>query len=189
MGIRGQKPKPHGLKVLEGGAKASDGPRYCGSPTNSGVQCRLTAGWGTASNSGPCIHHRDPGVLSDDGLPEPPAYLPEKAKELWRKIAPRLMKTGRLELEDLPSFEMMCVAYYFSLYAGAILIKEGLMQKDEAHKGQMRKHPMCQVWRNCVDILRLNACEFGMTPSSRARFEIPEARELTAMERLLQGDE
>ena len=65
----------------------------------------------------------------------------------------------------------------------------GLTQKDEAHKGQMRKHPMCQVWRNCVDILRLNACEFGMTPSSRARFEIPEARELTAMERLLQGDE
>ena len=114
--------------------------------------------------------------------------MPEKSKELWRRLAPRLMRTGRLEAEDLPSFEFMCMAYYFAIYAGAILIKEGLMQKDKKHKNQERKHPMCQVLRNYIDVWRLYACEFGMTPSSRARFEIPEARELTPMERLMEGD-
>ncbi len=187
MPITGRKPKPHGLRVLEGGAKAGEGLRFCGSPTESGGQCKLTAGWGTKRRAGPCVHHQDLATLSDEGLPAPPPHLPEKSKELWRKLAPRLMRTGRLEMEDLLIFEGFCMAYYFGLYSGAILIKEGLTYDDKGRQ-RIAKHPMWQVWKDTMKIWLQCASEFGMTPSSRTRFEIPEVRELTAMERLIEGD-
>jgi P27 family predicted phage terminase small subunit len=107
------------------------------------------------------------------GLAEPPAYLPEKAKELWRMVAPDLIATDRLRPEDLPLFEQMCMAYFFSIYAGAMMVKEGIISKDAAHRDTLRSHPSSRVWKDAVGILRQIACEFGVTPSSRSRLELP----------------
>jgi P27 family predicted phage terminase small subunit len=99
--------------------------------------------------------------------------LPEKAKELWRMLAPDLIATDRLRTEDLPAFEQMCMAYYFSIYSGALLVKEGITILDKAHKDTPRSHPASRVWRDAVGVLRQFACEFGVTPSSRSRLELP----------------
>jgi P27 family predicted phage terminase small subunit len=150
-------------------------PPRCGRPTATGAACQRLAGWGTDAALGPCKSHVD---LDRVDLAEPPAYLPDKAKELWRMLAPDLIATDRLRTEDLPAFEQMCMAYYFSLYSGALLVKEGIIKvdakhKDEAGQPSSRKHPAGGVWRDAVGVLRQFACEFGLTPSSRSRLELP----------------
>ncbi len=182
MSIPGRKPKPFALKVLEGGRAARrterqgppvQPPARCGRPTAAGTACLRPAG-----AAGPCTSHIG---LEPLGLADPPAYLPEKAKELWRMLAPDLISTDRLRTEDLPAFEQMCMAYYFSLYSGALLVKEGIIKADVKHKvdeagervPSSRKHPAWQMWRDAVGVLRQFACEYGLTPSSRSRLELP----------------
>ncbi len=178
MSVPGRKPKPWALKVLEGGRAARKierqgppvkPPARCGRPTATGTACQRPAGWGMDAE-GPCKSHVN---LDPVGLAEPPAYLPDKAKELWRTLAPDLIATDRLRPEDLPLFEMLCMAYYFSIYAGAMMVKEGITIKDGAHRDTPRSHPSSRVWRDAVGVLRQLACEFGVTPSSRSRLELP----------------
>ena len=174
MSVPGRKPKPWALKVLEGGRAARKierqgppvkPPARCGRPTATGTACQRPAG-----SDGPCKSHEG---LDPVGLAEPPAYLPDKAKGLWRMLAPDLIATDRLRTEDLPAFEMLCLAYYFAIYASATMVKEGIMVKDKAHKDTPRSHPSSRVWKDSVGVLRQLACEFGLTPSSRSRLELP----------------
>ncbi len=174
MSIPGRKPKPWALKVLEGGRSARrteqrgppvKPPARCGRPTAAGKPCQRPAG-----SQGPCRSHIG---LDAVGLGEPPAYLPEKAKELWRMLAPDLIATDRLRTEDLPAFEMMCMAYFFASVAGALLAEEGITILDAAHRDTPRSHPAARVWRDAVGVLRQLACEYGLTPSSRSRLELP----------------
>ncbi len=177
MSVPGRRPKPWALKVLEGGRGARSierqgppvaPPPRCGRPTAAGTACQRPAGWGTGSD-GPCKSHEN---LDRVGLAEPPAYLPEKAKELWRMLAPDLIATDRLRPEDLPLFEMLCLSFHFAAVAGALLA-EDITIKDAAHGDTLRKHPAWQVWRDSVGVLRQIACEYGATPSSRSRLELP----------------
>jgi len=176
MGVPGRKPKPHALKVLEGGRAARrierqgppvKPPARCGRPTSSGSACQRRAGWGTDDDLGPCKAHlgQDPVDLAD-----PPAYLPEKAKELWRLLAPDLIETDRLRTEDVPAFELLCLSYYFAIFAGATMVKEGITTKD---RKTARKHPSGQVWKDNVTQYKQLAVEFGLTPSSRMRLQLP----------------
>jgi P27 family predicted phage terminase small subunit len=88
-------------------------------------------------------------------------------------LAPDLLATDRLRTEDLPTFEQFCTAYYFALYAGALLVREGIIVEDVAHGKESRKHPAWQMWRDAVKTMRQLACEFGVTPSSRVRLSLP----------------
>ena len=183
MSVPGRKPKPWALKVLEGGRGARKTERQgppvkppprCGRPTATGTACLRPAGWGMDAELGPCKSHEN---LDRVGLAEPPGYLPDKAKELWRMLAPDLIATDRLRTEDLPLYEQMCMAYYFAGVARGTLIKEGVTVKDKAHKDTPRSHPAWRLWRDAVGVLRQFACEFGVTPSSRSRLELPAGAE------------
>jgi P27 family predicted phage terminase small subunit len=99
--------------------------------------------------------------------------LPEKSKELWRLLAPDLIATDRLRTEDVPLFEMLCVAYNFALFSFATATKEGVITRDAAHKDTPRKHPAFQAWKESVKTLKELAVEFGLTPSSRMRLQLP----------------
>jgi P27 family predicted phage terminase small subunit len=88
-------------------------------------------------------------------------------------VAPDLIATDRLRTEDLPLFEMLCLSYYFAIYAGATMVKEGITILDAAHKDTPRSHPSSRVWKDNVGVLRQLACEFGLSPSSRSRLELP----------------
>ena len=193
--IPGRKPKPYGLKVLEGTA-----PRrrvtplrrklsgLCGRERADGLSCRLIAGWGTEQKGvGPCKHHLDSPEIATQ-LPEPPSYLPPHARELWKELAPRLYATGRLLPEDVPAFTILCQAHHFQLHAAVLLMKEGLTVEDKVYKrvvkgedgeatvlkGMIRKHPAWQMWRDSANVVRQYDTEFGITPSSRTRLEILE---------------
>ena len=87
-------------------------------------------------------------------------------------LAPDLIATDRLRTEDSPLFEMLCLSFHFANVARALL-KEGITATDAAHRGTVRKHPAWQMWRDAVGVLRQLACEYGATPSSRSRLELP----------------
>jgi P27 family predicted phage terminase small subunit len=111
----------------------------------------------------------DPGVVPEF-LAE---HLPEKAQEFWRTVAPDLVATDRLHTEDVPVFVQLCMAYHFSLESGDLLVKDGMIRKSKETRHIDRKHPAYQMWRDSVGLLKSLACEFGMTPSSRARLQLP----------------
>ena len=88
-------------------------------------------------------------------------------------LAPDLIATDRLRTEDLPLFEQLCMAHFFAGVAAATLIEEGVTAADAAHRNTPRGHPAGRVWRDAVGVLRQIACEYGLTPSSRSRLELP----------------
>jgi len=183
VGIAGAKPKPWALKVLEGGRAAErikrqgppvKPPARCGRPRSNGTPCQLKAGWGTENDIGPCKWHEGQEPI-DFG--EPPdfvlAHLPKKAQEFWRMMAPDLVATDRLRTEDLPAFVQLCLAYHFTLDAGDEMVAEGLVIKGRETRNVRRPHPATQTWKDGLKLFKALACEFGMTPSSRARLQLP----------------
>jgi phage terminase small subunit len=65
------------------------------------------------------------------------------------------------------------MAYYFHRTSGELLVAEELVQDDTAHAGTRRKHPAFQTWRDSTAMLQRLLTEYGMTPSSRTRLQLP----------------
>lgn len=127
--MRGRKPKPKALKILEGAQK-----------------CRI---------------NQDEPVYPSAGAPEPPAWLGEHGKELWRTLYPLLNSAGVLSAADLPAFEQLC---------------------DEYHA--IRQDPTEDKAR---DRYRKLLVEFGMTPSSRSRLKVSAEKPKDELELFLAG--
>lgn len=195
MGIRGQKPRPHGLKVIRGEADTGahhEPPAYtgpeaspkCGYTKEGGEPCGLTAGWGTDhKGSGRCRHHdgRDP-VLA--GELAPPPDLPEELVPAWNAIAPKLAAQRVLTEVDVEAAVQLLFARHFALEAGRTLLAEGTVIAGT--KGD-RKHPAWQIYRDAQVSLRQWFCEFGMTPSARTRIPSGVDEESSELERLLES--
>lgn len=189
----GPKPKPIGLKILEGGKGApppeylrnAPGVRVCGRPTSGPAACKRPAGWGTPYSHGPC---RDHTVALEGVSPlDPPEYLPVKARELWEAVAPELARTDRLKAEDVAGLTMLTMSYHFALRAAAELITGGVTMDDPTHSDRTaKKSPAWQIFRDASNNLRQWANEFGLTPSSRTRFSgVKDEGPVSEMERLL----
>jgi P27 family predicted phage terminase small subunit len=142
---KGRKPKPLGLKVLQGTASTEEKRAYMARPPSE--------------------------------PPEPPDFLPVKAREMWDELAPGLHATGRLEPEHKLAMTNLVLAWYMVLSATMILEEEGLIDVDEAHAQRNRKHPVWQIWRDSQAACRAWATEFGLTPASQVRIkELRKAR-------------
>ena len=151
MGIRGRKPKPHGLRLLEANAK----------PKKTSARPRPA------------------------GLETPPADLPKKGKELWKQLAPEMVRLGLLTELYAPAFQILCLAWAIAQEASQIVQKEGLTTLGD--RGTLKKHPAVTMLNQTSQIFRQWCCEFGLTPSARTRVDIQEPEEPSEMEKLLRG--
>lgn len=116
----------------------------------------------------------------------PYGRMEKRAANLWRRVAGPLIDAGLLKEIDTPALEMMCHHYALALDALAVLLKDGIVSKDE--RGLPRKHPLAQVFREESAAFRQYAELFGMTPSSRSSIHIdaPE-KELSLVDELFAG--
>ena len=108
-----------------------------------------------------------PGVKT---LRVPRGRLGKHGGRLWRDLAPVLDRIGVLKDTDLAALELLCDHYGFAVAAGEALREQGLVIYDD--KGQMKKSPYVQIFRENAVAFRLMAGEFGLTPSSRARLDV-----------------
>ncbi len=133
----------------------------------------------------------NPGGRRIGNTPEPqpakscrcPSWIGKHGRELWRRVAPELLKAGILTMWDKSSFETMCSSYHMMRIAEAELAKEGLTVKDD--RGGVKKHPAAAIFKASSDTYSKHAELFGLTPVSRQRLDVKVKDELSQAEKFL----
>ncbi len=118
-----------------------------------------------------------------------PAFLPDPAAELWDTLVVRLREAGILDEVDGPALVNLVMSHYFALHAGTLLLRDGMVEEDEAHAGRLRKHPAFQMWRDSQAAFSKWADRFRVTPAARKGPLAGAEGELSEMEKLLRGRE
>jgi P27 family predicted phage terminase small subunit len=114
-----------------------------------------------------------------------PSWLSERAKIEWRRIVPELLQLRLLTVVDRAALAAYCLAYAELQHSTEILESEGrilvepVIVRDKAtgerkHIGDTRKaHPAVKLQRDAFGRVKQFLAEFGLTPSSRSRLQVP----------------
>ncbi|MGB9780630.1 phage terminase small subunit P27 family [Caldanaerobacter sp.] len=117
------------------------------------------------------------------GLPKCPSWLPKEVKKKWKELGQKLERIGLITKVDDMAFMMMLMHWYLACEAAKAISQEGLITKDS--KGRPRKNPLHQVLRDHSDSLKSYLSEFGLTPSSRSKLNVPQPEEQDDISALL----
>ena len=102
-----------------------------------------------------------------------PRSLSPVALRLWDKLVPELEKLGLATVLDGPSLEVLCETYAFWMEARSALSEGDLLIRQRTNQGRV-SNPLWRIVRDsAADFIRFGEA-FGLTPSSRARFNFPE---------------
>jgi P27 family predicted phage terminase small subunit len=155
MGKRGPPPTPTSIRLLRG------------------------------NPSGRALNKDEP--IPPEGVAKPPDWLTGRSKELWTRIAPILTRMKVLTSADPDALALLCDAYAEYLGARDVVRGEGAtyesrqFQMDEAgntvEKVMIRPRPEVAMAQDAWKRVRQMMQEFGLTPSSRSRIEVPGATE------------
>ena len=96
------------------------------------------------------------------------------AARFWNDHAGELERLGILTGVDTAAFRLMAEHYALAVQALGELKETGLT--TEGRDGP-KKHPLAQIARDNSMAFKSYATEFGMTPSARARLQLPEEAE------------
>ena len=130
--------------------------------------------------------------------PRAPAWLSKFAQQEWKRVTPILVARGVLTHADLGSLENYCTAIGTIRECQMTLARDGLFQKDIAkqvspdgtdadgkpklaldkvvEKG-WKRHPAIGVMNASQTIAHRLAAELGLTPVSRSRPSMTDARD------------
>lgn len=144
MGRRGPPPKPTALKVLAG----NPGKR----PLNT----------------------REPQPRKD--APRCPVWLDAEAKAVWRRLVPELKRMGVLTFVDGDALAVYCDTWARWKRAVQFIHENGEVYtiKDDAGRVKyVQQFPQVAIARNLSTSLNRYQQEFGLTPASRTRVQVP----------------
>lgn len=108
---------------------------------------------------------------ADPALPEPPEFLSATAKEQWERIAPLLFASKVLTRLDDAALAALCTAFARWVEAETSLREHGLVVKSP--NGFPIQNPYLSIANTAMRQMKELLAEFGMTPSSRSRVEVP----------------
>lgn len=103
--------------------------------------------------------------------PSCPRWLLPDAKKEWHRVAPMLEKLGLLTKIDMAALAGYCQSYARWKDCEEEIDRNGYTVVTE--KGFVIQHPAVSIAKNCLNMVRKFCSEFGMTPSSRGRIQIP----------------
>lgn len=115
--------------------------------------------------------------------PDAPEDLPAEARAEWDRVVPELNRHGLLAGVDRLVIASYCRAWAHACDAEALLNDSGLVVMDP--KGDVRKHPAWQIWRESTSLAAALAKELLATPNARLRATMPEADDGDKAEDLL----
>lgn len=135
-----------------------------------------------ASNPGKRPISRQEPKPGDDGVPDPPDTLCEKAQDVWRKTAPILQRMGTLTNADHGLFLLYC-----NEWATYYLADSELQEHGHTVTVGDAKYRQAACWlgiRNTAgaNINRLGA-ELGLSASARTRIAVDKPKKATGKDR------
>lgn len=109
-----------------------------------------------------------PDLLTDsDKLAQCPKWLTGDARELWKRAAPRAIKSGLLTVLDLPAFEALCLTY-------------ARWRALERLTGKDLELAIAKGYRNAAvkerQLMLQFGARFGFDPSSRSNVKVTPTR-------------
>lgn len=111
--------------------------------------------------------------------------ITDGAQAFIDKYKPQLHAMQILTDVDVAALELMATHYSIAWESARVIQKQGLTVTDTFK--QVHKHPLLSVFRDNSTAYRAYAAEFGMTPSSRSRIQVPEPAEWDQLEMELFG--
>ena len=106
------------------------------------------------------------------GVAQMPDWLCEVAQAEWLRLSGDLFKIGLITKADEVEFAVYCQAYAELQEAEDALVKFGRTQTTK--DGFERKSPWLSIRDEAWKRLHQAAQQFGLTPSSRTKIEVPE---------------
>lgn len=118
------------------------------------------------------------------GLPTCPEWLNEDAKLEWDRLLPELDSSGILQTVDMAVFAGYCDSLSMWKRSNKMIEKEGLT--IETMQGGLKTHPAVSIRDKALEKMKSFAVEFGFTPASRSRVNMPDKeKDIDPMEALL----
>ena len=166
----GRKPTPTSLKVLNGNPGKRPLPKNEPKPTPTAPDC--------------------------------PEWLSDNAKAEWQRIAPQLEKLGLLTQVDQTALAAYCESWALYKDCTEYIHKNGysypLFERDkdgeikrDSHGKPLLKYmqqwPQVSIANKALMQVRAFCTEFGLTPSSRGRLQVPGASEANELDGILSG--
>ena len=126
----------------------------------------------------------EPEKVTD--IPRPPSYLDKYAKKLWKSLAGELVEKGILTVVDIPALEITCELYgQYRLAHEAVFcpvdpetgkkVKRSLAEYMEGRNSQTMPEHIAMT--KAFSMFRAYLIEFGLTPASRSRLDVPKIPE------------
>ena len=103
--------------------------------------------------------------------PPCPDHLDTMAKREWKRLVKILLRTRVLTEADGLALANLCQAWSTLVKAQTKLNESGLLLKTPS--GYIQQSPLLGIVNNCTDTVVKLSREFGLTPSSRSRLEVP----------------
>jgi len=122
------------------------------------------------------------------GRPQCPAWLPREAKNEWKRMSTELERLGLLTSVDRAAFASYCLAWDRLINAEKVLQEQGLVMSFPRDDGTeyLQQRPEVSISNKAMIQIRAFCVEFGLTPASRARMQLPEeVAEKSKLEELL----
>jgi len=103
--------------------------------------------------------------------PDCPAHLEGDARQEWDRLSGELFALGLLTRLDAAPLAAYCVSFARWVEAEAGVKEMGLVVKSPT--GFPQKNPFLSIAEESLRQMRAFATEFGLSPSSRTRIQIP----------------
>ena len=140
--MRGRKPKPRALKILQG----NPGKRR--------------------------LPNNEPQPPLE--IPDPPDHLDDVARKEWARITGLLNNLGLIAQLDMAGIASYCVSFSRWADAERRVKKHGIIVMSPDKKFPLKSPYLC-VAESAMEAMRKMLGEFGLTPSSRVRLQVPSA--------------
>ncbi len=120
-------------------------------------------------------------------IPKWPTWLNKHAKKEWKRVVPMLDELGLLTEIDMAALAAYCQSYARWKQAEELVEEHGLtyVHTNKGGEDNDTARPEVAIAHKYLDKVKAFATEFGLTPSSRTRIEVPKNETTNEMERLL----
>lgn len=121
----------------------------------------------------------EPPVLTDD-------RASDEVREVWDATLAEITAMGLAYRADADALRCYCEAVVQHRRACALLARSGVLVPGQSERGGVVRNPALQVMRDCANLIKSFAHEFGLTPSARTQLGIDQEKGSAAgPERLL----
>lgn len=105
------------------------------------------------------------------GAPTPPHWLTSEALAEWGRIVPELETIGLLSVVDRAALTAYVTSWATFAECAQDIDSRGVMV--EGRDGNLVKNPSVSMQRDALAQIKAWCTEFGLTPSARARMQLP----------------